>query len=220
MEALVQNCLRRAMQGSRSAAFHFAAQRTAAKFPPHAVVLADSLQSEDYVRFVSTSSASGQSLPPANQLAISRADHITLSTGKSIGSLVNDLLISDGRQTMSQATASGGRGGSYQSWLAAGAFPFAVAAYSSVALAKEKAPLALPAEVVLYQYEACPFCNKVKGERRTVDALFEEQQKFQAERKTFQDLQSMGFLTGFCRRGCKERPLLFQSASVNSEFES
>ncbi|GAQ83873.1 Glutathione S-transferase family protein [Klebsormidium nitens] len=64
---------------------------------------------------------------------------------------------------MSQATGSGGRNGSYQNWLAAGAFPVAVAAYSGVALAKEKAPLALPGEVVLYQYEACPFCNKVKA---------------------------------------------------------
>lgn len=32
-------------------------------------------------------------------------------------------------------------------------------------LAKERPPSdALPSEVVLYQYEACPFCNKVKGE--------------------------------------------------------
>lgn len=35
---------------------------------------------------------------------------------------------------------------------------------SEEALAKEPPPShALPNDVVLYQYEACPFCNKVKG---------------------------------------------------------
>jgi microsomal prostaglandin-E synthase 2 len=64
---------------------------------------------------------------------------------------------------LQQAAGSQNRGGSYQSWIAAGVFPFAVAAYSGVAVAKEKAPLTLLGEVVLYQYEACPFCNKVKA---------------------------------------------------------
>ncbi|XP_068640488.1 uncharacterized protein [Aristolochia californica] len=46
----------------------------------------------------------------------------------------------------------------------AGAVSFSVAAASSVAHAKEQlAAERLPQNVVLYQYEACPFCNKVKA---------------------------------------------------------
>jgi hypothetical protein len=52
------------------------------------------------------------------------------------------------------------------SLIAAGAISisFAASSYSSVAAAKEmpRADL-IPKDVVLYQYEACPFCNKVKG---------------------------------------------------------
>ncbi|XP_077220522.1 uncharacterized protein LOC143854429 [Tasmannia lanceolata] len=45
----------------------------------------------------------------------------------------------------------------------AGAFSFSFAA-SSLAHAKEPlSPNFLPKDVVLYQYEACPFCNKVKA---------------------------------------------------------
>jgi microsomal prostaglandin-E synthase 2 len=40
----------------------------------------------------------------------------------------------------------------------------AAASLSQEVLAKEPPPAELvPKEVVLYQYEACPFCNKVKG---------------------------------------------------------
>ena len=50
--------------------------------------------------------------------------------------------------------------------VAAGAFSFSFAASSSssTAVAKER-PLHefVPKELVLYQYEACTFCNKVKG---------------------------------------------------------
>ena len=56
---------------------------------------------------------------------------------------------------------------SIRSLIAAGAISisFAASTYSSVAAAKEipRADL-IPKDVVLYQYEACPFCNKVKGE--------------------------------------------------------
>ncbi|KAG9442777.1 hypothetical protein H6P81_018631 [Aristolochia fimbriata] len=46
----------------------------------------------------------------------------------------------------------------------ASAVSFSVAAASSVAHAKEQlAAERLPQNVVLYQYEACPFCNKVKA---------------------------------------------------------
>ncbi|KAL5995693.1 hypothetical protein ACLOJK_041809 [Asimina triloba] len=48
----------------------------------------------------------------------------------------------------------------------AGAFSFSFAAssFSTAAIAKEPpSPDHLPRDVVLYQYEACPFCNKVKA---------------------------------------------------------
>ena len=50
-------------------------------------------------------------------------------------------------------------------WLAAGAFSLSFAASTvSVAFGKELvADRFAPQEVVLYQYDACPFCNKVKG---------------------------------------------------------
>lgn len=50
--------------------------------------------------------------------------------------------------------------------IAAGAFSASFAFSSmSAALAKERVvPERMPEEVILYQYEACPFCNKVKGE--------------------------------------------------------
>ncbi|PKA54042.1 microsomal prostaglandin-E synthase 2 [Apostasia shenzhenica] len=45
----------------------------------------------------------------------------------------------------------------------AGALSFSLA-FSTVAEAKEPpSPMFLPKDVVLYQYEACPFCNKVKA---------------------------------------------------------
>lgn len=47
---------------------------------------------------------------------------------------------------------------------AAASLGFAGALLSQEVLAKEPPPPeALPREVVLYQFEACPFCNKVKG---------------------------------------------------------
>jgi len=48
----------------------------------------------------------------------------------------------------------------------AGVVFFSAAAVSSLGQevhAKEMAQKFNPKEVVLYQYEACPFCNKVKG---------------------------------------------------------
>ncbi|XP_058074032.1 uncharacterized protein LOC131222838 isoform X2 [Magnolia sinica] len=43
-------------------------------------------------------------------------------------------------------------------------FSFAASSISTAAIAKEPlSPDLLPREVVLYQYEACPFCNKVKS---------------------------------------------------------
>lgn len=49
--------------------------------------------------------------------------------------------------------------------VAAGAFSLSFAASTmSVAFAKERvADRFAPNEVVLYQYDACPFCNKLKG---------------------------------------------------------
>lgn len=63
---------------------------------------------------------------------------------------------------------SANRGPSLALFLA-GALSFSVAAavpfLSGDAEAKERLPLeVIPRNVVLYQYEACPFCNKVKGE--------------------------------------------------------
>eukprot|EP00897_Mesotaenium_endlicherianum_P005322 jgi/Mesen1/4818/ME000243S04000 len=51
--------------------------------------------------------------------------------------------------------------GAIGAWFLAGAAPLCF--LSTAAAAKEKAPVDLPGEVVLYQYEACPFCNKVKA---------------------------------------------------------
>ena len=48
-------------------------------------------------------------------------------------------------------------------WLVAGAAPVCLLSTLSVSAAKEKGAVDLLGEVVLYQYEACPFCNKVKG---------------------------------------------------------
>ncbi|KAG0563365.1 hypothetical protein M758_8G024100 [Ceratodon purpureus] len=50
-------------------------------------------------------------------------------------------------------------------WMGAGAFSLSFAASTmSVAFAKERvADKFAPKEVVLYQYDACPFCNKVKA---------------------------------------------------------
>ena len=63
------------------------------------------------------------------------------------------------------------------SLIAAGAISisFAASTYSSVAAAKEipRADL-IPKEVVLYQYEACPFCNKVKGEFLVLPPSFDD----------------------------------------------
>lgn len=48
--------------------------------------------------------------------------------------------------------------------LAVGGALIAASSISEGALAKEPPPPhTLPKDVVLYQYEACPFCNKVKG---------------------------------------------------------
>uniref|UniRef100_A0A0D6QXV7 Prostaglandin E synthase 2 n=1 Tax=Araucaria cunninghamii TaxID=56994 RepID=A0A0D6QXV7_ARACU len=48
--------------------------------------------------------------------------------------------------------------------MAAGAFSFSFAASFSTAVAKERPPAEfVPKNLVLYQYAACPFCNKVKA---------------------------------------------------------
>ncbi|KAH7431226.1 hypothetical protein KP509_08G037800 [Ceratopteris richardii] len=51
------------------------------------------------------------------------------------------------------------------SFLAAGALSISFAASSCTVAAAKELPLAdlIPEEVVLYQYEACPFCNKVRA---------------------------------------------------------
>lgn len=56
--------------------------------------------------------------------------------------------------------------GSRSKWLGfAGVVSFSTALLDREAVAKEPPPPELaPKIVVLYQYEACPFCNKVKGE--------------------------------------------------------
>lgn len=67
----------------------------------------------------------------------------------------------------SQIPPDSGRKGSKGAltFLVAGAFQ--VCAFSTLIMAgaeaKEKIKVPLPPEVVLYQYEACPFCNKVKA---------------------------------------------------------
>ena len=50
-------------------------------------------------------------------------------------------------------------------WLVAAGMSFAAAAAfgSMTAAAKEATEKKVPADVVLYQYDSCPFCNKVKG---------------------------------------------------------
>lgn len=57
-------------------------------------------------------------------------------------------------------------------WIAAGAFSLSFAASTvSIAFGKERvADRFAPKDVVLYQYDACPFCNKVKG-RSSVSLL-------------------------------------------------
>jgi hypothetical protein len=64
-----------------------------------------------------------------------------------------------------KARASGQRRSWNGRWLAAGAFSLSFAASTmSVAFGKERvADRFAPKDVVLYQYDACPFCNKVKG---------------------------------------------------------
>ena len=48
-------------------------------------------------------------------------------------------------------------------WLVAGAAPVCLFSTLTSSAAKEKGPVELLGEVVPYQYEACPFCNKVKS---------------------------------------------------------
>jgi microsomal prostaglandin-E synthase 2 len=64
-----------------------------------------------------------------------------------------------------KARASGQRRSWNGRWLAAGAFSLSFAASTmSVAFGKERvADRFAPKDVVLYQYDACPFCNKVKA---------------------------------------------------------
>lgn len=48
----------------------------------------------------------------------------------------------------------------------------AASSASQEVLAKERPPSdAIPSDVILYQYEACPFCNKVKGENTVFSSL-------------------------------------------------
>ena len=55
--------------------------------------------------------------------------------------------------------------------LAAASLGVAGALVSQEVLAKEPPPPeALPNDVVLYQFEACPFCNKVKGKRKKTNS--------------------------------------------------
>ena len=54
---------------------------------------------------------------------------------------------------------------------AAASLGVAGALVSQEVLAKEPPPPeALPNDVVLYQFEACPFCNKVKGKRKKTNS--------------------------------------------------
>ena len=47
----------------------------------------------------------------------------------------------------------------------AGSLSFSMALVTVAESKEPPSPDLIPKEVVLYQYEACPFCNKVKGER-------------------------------------------------------
>ena len=96
------------------------------------------------------------------------------SSSSSIGHLLQQLPSSSSSSHGCRGGGGASRDGvrpptdsSIGSLIAAGAISisFAASTYSSVAAAKEmpRADL-IPKEVVLYQYEACPFCNKVKGE--------------------------------------------------------
>lgn len=70
--------------------------------------------------------------------------------------------------------SSSSSGGSYTRWWSksparvlslgvAGALISAAAAAQEVHAKEPPPPELVPKDVVLYQYEACPFCNKVKG---------------------------------------------------------
>jgi microsomal prostaglandin-E synthase 2 len=59
--------------------------------------------------------------------------------------------------------------------LGVGGALIAASSVSHEALAKEPPPShALPNDVVLYQYEACPFCNKVKGRISDFSCLYSD----------------------------------------------
>jgi hypothetical protein len=168
MEGAVQNCLRRTLQGARSASGPLLRIRAVADYSTHAPASATSIEYADSTLSSITISTSVPSrLPPnpANDGVCSAAIPSKEVRQVFVSGLfkASSQPLAARHMVLQQAAGSQSRGGFYQSWIAAGAFPFAVAAYSGVAVAKEKAPLTLPGEVVLYQYEACPFCNKVKG---------------------------------------------------------
>jgi hypothetical protein len=167
MEGAVQNCLRRTLQGARSASGPFLRIRAVADLTHAPASATENACSESTLSSITISTSVPSRLPP------NPADDGVCSAAipsKEVQQVFESGLFKASSQPLAarhmvvqQAAGSQSRGGSYQSWIAAGAFPFAVAAYSGVAVAKEKAPLSLTGEVVLYQYEACPFCNKVKG---------------------------------------------------------
>lgn len=70
-----------------------------------------------------------------------------------------------GEQTKREETKALWNSNRVTTWMAAGAFSLSFAASTmSAAFAKERVVEKFsPREVVLYQYDACPFCNKVKG---------------------------------------------------------
>lgn len=70
------------------------------------------------------------------------------------------------------STSPGGYRTAAKSLLSFGCLAGAAAAGAGVLLVEEEAyakelikPDLIPKEVVLYQYESCPFCNKVKGKK-------------------------------------------------------
>ncbi|GJP38791.1 hypothetical protein CLOM_g23202 [Closterium sp. NIES-68] len=112
--------------------------------------------------FAGTLAGHALSIAPRSAIAIS-----SLVTSSPSSSLTSPSLASS-PSSLSSLSSPLSPSGSSRGWLlAAGASFSLVAAFSgtATAVAKERpeVPLGRDAEVVLYQYEACPFCNKVKA---------------------------------------------------------
>lgn len=135
-------------------------------FPKLKLVVAIEIQggggSMATVRAVAQRYALARGVAPAVQ-QYSRALVSEGDDGRRFGAQLNSAVEDQG--TRSREKDVGGKRTWNGRWMAAGAFSLSFAASTmSVACGKERvADKFAPNDVVLYQYDACPFCNKVKG---------------------------------------------------------